>query len=225
MAASPFLRAGRSYSSRLGRQLPYFARAVSNIGWGELLSGEAGAQVQRAVTMSDNRAGGRMPINDLLLSEFDEEMKKTRAMLERLPAGKGDFVPHPKSTPLGRLGPHVAQLAGFGVAVLTQPGLDFAQRTITPVAFESGVQLARVFDEGAANARRALQDVPDSAWTEPWHLSTQGKTIFKGTRFLAYRQMFINHLVHHRAQLGVYLRLNGEPVPATYGPSADEKFF
>ena len=70
--------------------------------------------------------------------------------------------------------------------------------------------------------RRALADVLDNAWTEPWQLSVQGKTIFKGTRFLAYREMFINHIVHHRAQLGVYLRLNDEPVPATYGPSADD---
>jgi uncharacterized damage-inducible protein DinB len=166
-----------------------------------------------------------MTINELLLSEFDEEVKKTRRMLERIPAGKGDFAPHSKSTPLGRLAPHVAQLSGFGLTVLTQPGLDFAQRTITPLAFESAEQIVRVFDEGAAKVRRALQDVSDSAWTEPWQLSIEGKTLFKGTRFLAYRQMFLNHIVHHRAQLGVYLRLNDEPVPATYGPSADEKVF
>ncbi len=91
-----------------------------------------------------------MRINDLLLSEFDEEVKKTRTMLERVPAGRGDFAPHAKSTPLGKLAPHVAQLAGFGVAVLTQPGLDFAQRRYTPLAFESAAQLVRVFDEGAA---------------------------------------------------------------------------
>lgn len=163
-----------------------------------------------------------MRINDLLLSEFDEEMKKTRTTLERVPAGKGDFVPHPKSMPLGRLAPHVAQLAGFGLTILTQPGLDFAQRRYTPLPFESAAQLVRAFDEGAAPVRRALADVSDDAWTEPWRLSVQEKTIFSGTRFLAYREMFINHLVHHRAQLGVYLRLNDAPVPATYGPSADD---
>ena len=163
-----------------------------------------------------------MRINDLLLSEFDEEMKKTRTMLERVPAGKGDFVPHPKSMPLGRLAPHVAQLGGFGLTILTEPGLDFAQRRYTPLPFESATQLVHAFDEGTAQVRRALADVPDNAWTEPWQLSFQGKPIFKGTRFLAYREMFINHLVHHRAQLGVYLRLNDEPVPATYGPSADD---
>ena len=166
-----------------------------------------------------------MTINELLLSEFDEEVKKTRTMLERMPAGKGDFAPHPKSMPLGRLAPHVAQLGGFGLTILTGPGLDFAQRTFTPLPFESGGQLVRAFDEGAAQVRTALQGVPDHAWTEPWKLSFKDKTIFEGTRFLAYREMFLNHMVHHRAQLGVYLRLNSEPVPATYGPSADEAVF
>jgi len=163
-----------------------------------------------------------MPISDLLLSEFYEVVKKTRTMLVRAPARKDDFAPHPKSMPLGRLAPHVAELAGFGLTVLTEPGLDFAQRSYTPLPFESAPQLVRVFDEGAAKVRAALQAVPDGAWTEPWKLSFQGKTIFEGTRFLAYRQMFLNHIVHHRAQLGVYLRLNSEPVPSTYGPSADE---
>ena len=163
-----------------------------------------------------------MRINDLLVSEFDEEVKKTRQTLERVPADKGDFAPHPRSMALGRLAPHVAQLAGFGLTILTEPGLDFSQRSFTPLPFESGAQLVRAFDEGADKVRHALQTARDEAWTEPWKLSFQGKTIFEGTRFLAYREMFLNHIVHHRAQLGVYLRLTGEPVPATYGPSADE---
>ena len=80
----------------------------------------------------------------------------------------------------------------------------------------------RTTDEGAAKVRTALVGLPDEAWKQNWKLAWQGKTIFEGPRFLAYRQMFLNHLVHHRAQLGVYLRLNEQPVPATYGPSADE---
>jgi len=164
-----------------------------------------------------------MAISDLLLMEFDEEVKKTRATLERVPSGKADFVPHPKSMPLGRLAPHVAELGGFGLSVLTGPGLDFSQQSYTPLPFESGAQLVRAFDDGAAKVRSALQSTPDKAWSDPWKLSFQGKPIFEGTRFLAYRQMFLNHIVHHRAQLGVYLRLNSEAVPATYGPSADER--
>lgn len=163
-----------------------------------------------------------MPISELLLSEFDEEMKKTHTALERVPADKKDFAPHPKSMPLGKLAPHVAELAGFGVTVLTTPELDFSKGSYKPLAFESVAQLLQAFDEGAAKARTALQNTPDEAWTQNWKLSFQGKPLFSGSRFLAYRQMFLNHLVHHRAQLGVYLRLNEKPVPATYGPSADD---
>ena len=163
-----------------------------------------------------------MRISDLLLSEFDEEATKTRGILERVPADKGGFSPHPKSMPLGRLAPHVAELAAFGLVVLTEPGLDFSQGSSTPLQLESAAQLVRVFDEGTARVRDALQKVDDTAWRDRWRLSFEGRTVFDGTRFVAYRQIFINHIVHHRAQLGVYLRLNDTPVPSTYGPSADE---
>lgn len=164
-----------------------------------------------------------MTINKLLLVEFNEEMKKTRTALERVPVDKKDFTPHPKSMPLGKLAPHVAQLAGFGVAVLTTPELDFSKGSYKPLPFESSEQLLSAFDEGADKARTALQNTSDEAWEQNWTLSSGGKAIFSGTRFLAYRQMFLNHLVHHRAQLGVYLRLNEKAVPATYGPSADDR--
>ena len=164
-----------------------------------------------------------MPISELLLPELDEEIKKTRTTLERVPADKKDFAPHPKSMPLGKLAPHVAQLAGFGLTILTTPAFDFSTGSIKPVPFESAAQLVQALDEGAAQVRAALQATPDSAWKENWKLSFQGKTIFEGQRFLAYRQMFLNHLVHHRAQLGVYLPLTDNLVPATYGPSADDK--
>lgn len=160
-------------------------------------------------------------ISDLLLVEFDEEVKKTRAMLERVPMN-ADYKPHAKSMPLGKLAPHVAELAGFGVTVLTTPELDFGKTSSSRVPFESSAQLVKVFEEGASKVRAALKNTSENAWNEPWKLSFQGKPIFNGSRFLAYRQMFLNHLVHHRAQLGVYLRLNDKPLPATYGPSADD---
>ncbi|MGB9234526.1 MAG: DinB family protein, partial [Terriglobales bacterium] len=163
-----------------------------------------------------------MPIGDLLLVEFDEEMKKTRTMLERVPEDKKDFAPHPRSMPLNKLAPHIAQLASFGLTILTTPELDFSKSSFKPLPFESAAQLVTAFDEGAAKARAALKNTPDEAWTQPWKLSFGGKPIFSGSRFLAYRQMFLNHVVHHRAQLGVYLRMNEKPVPSTYGPSADD---
>ena len=97
-----------------------------------------------------------MRISELLLPEFDEEMKNTRTTLERVPADKPDFAPHPRSMPLGRLAPHVAQLAGFGLIILTTPELDFAKGSFKPVPFESAAQLVSVLDEGAAKTRSAL---------------------------------------------------------------------
>jgi len=160
-------------------------------------------------------------ISELLLSEFDAEVKNTRAMLERVPM-KADFKPHAKSMPLGKLAPHVAQLPEFGVTVLTTPELDFGKASFTPLAFGTAEQLVKAFEDGAAKVRSALKNTGDNSWNEPWKLSFQGKPIFAGSRFLAYREMFLNHLVHQRAQLGVYLRLNDKPLPATYGPSADD---
>ncbi len=162
-----------------------------------------------------------MHVSELLLPELDEEIKKTRTMLERVPE-RPDFAPHPKSMPLGKLAPHVAQLMGFGFTILTTPALEFSTANIKPLPFESPSQLVRALDDGAAKVREALAKTTDEAWKQDWKLSFQGKIIFEGSRFLAYRQMFLNHLVHHRAQLGVYLRLNNKPVPATYGPSADD---
>ncbi len=164
-----------------------------------------------------------MSISELLITEFDEEMKKTRETLGRVPMDKKDFACHAKSMPLGRLAPHVAELTGFGLSILTTPEVDFGKGEYKPLAFDSPAQLTAALDEGAAKVRDALQKMPDEAWTGDWKLSYKGAQIFKGSRFLAYREMFMNHLVHHRAQLGVYLRLTDTPVPATYGPSADDK--
>ena len=124
-----------------------------------------------------------MPISELFLTEFDEEIKKTRTALERVPEDKKDFAPHPKSMPLNKLAPHVAQLAGFGLTILTTPELDFAKTSFPPLPFESAAQLVPALDEGAAKARTALKNTPDEAWTQPWKLSFQDKPIFTGPAF------------------------------------------
>jgi uncharacterized damage-inducible protein DinB len=105
---------------------------------------------------------------------------------------------------------------------LTTPELDFANANFKPVPFESAAQLVKVLEEGAVQTRQALAAISDDKWNDHWKLTMQGKSIFAGPRFLAYREMFLNHIVHHRAQLGVYLRMNEEKVPAIYGPSADD---
>jgi uncharacterized damage-inducible protein DinB len=165
-----------------------------------------------------------MTISKALLSEFDHEMANTRRTLERVPADKADYKPHEKSMPMGRLAAHVAQLTGFGLTVLTTPQLDFSSGSYKPLPFESAEQLVKVLDAEAAKVRAALANTSDETWQQKWKLLFEGKTIFEASRFLAYRSMFLNHMVHHRAQLGVYLRLNGIPVPGLYGPSADEPF-
>ena len=164
-----------------------------------------------------------MSISELLLNELDAEIKTTRATLSLVPGvDKADFKPHQKSMKLGSLAPHVAQLTEFGILVLTTPELDFGKSSMQPLRFESPAQLVQAFDDNSSKLRAALAATPDSSWLDDWKLSFQGHTVFIGSRFLAYRQMFMNHLVHHRAQLGVYLRLNDKPLPATYGPSADD---
>lgn len=164
-----------------------------------------------------------MTTAELFLQEFDQEVEKTRPTLERVSSDKRDFVPHSKSMPMGRLAALVAQLPEFGVIVLTTPALDFATGSFAALQFESAAQLVKAFEQGATKLREALKNTNERAWTEPWKLSMKDTTFFAGSRFLAYRQMFLNHLVHHRAQLGVYLRMNDISVPAIYGPSADER--
>lgn len=164
-----------------------------------------------------------MSISEHLLTELDAEIKTTRETLSRVPGvDKAEFKPHPKSMKLGGLAPHVAQLSEFGLIVLTTAELDFGKSSMQPLRFESPAQLVQAFNTNSTKLRAALAATPDSAWMDDWKLSFQGHTVFSGSRFLAYRQMFMNHLVHHRAQLGVYLRLNDKPLPATYGPSADD---
>jgi uncharacterized damage-inducible protein DinB len=160
-------------------------------------------------------------ISEMLLPEFDSEIKKTRTVLERVP-NQPDFAPHAKSMPLGKLASHVAQLAGFGLNILSTHELDFSKSSFKPLPFESAAQLVQAMDENAAKVRATLAGAPDDLWKQNWKLLFQGKQIFSGNKFIAYREMFLNHLIHHRAQLGVYLRLTGQLVPATYGPSADD---
>jgi uncharacterized damage-inducible protein DinB len=163
-----------------------------------------------------------MSIATLLLPELDSEAKIARATLARVPADKVDFRPAVKSMTLGRLAAHVAQLGGFGTKILTAPGLDFATAGMKPLQFESAEQVVKALDEGIGASRAALAAVADSAWQDRWKLSNGAHVILESSRFEAYRAMFLNHIVHHRAQLGVYLRLLDVPVPSTYGPSADE---
>lgn len=162
-----------------------------------------------------------MPLYDLLLPEFDDEIRKTRSTLERLPENMPDYKPHGKSMPLAKLAGHIAHFPAFLSIVLTTPELDLAKNNQLSVMSSRDALLAE-FDTSSATARAQLAETADRAMHENWKLCAGSHNIYTGSRYHAARTFFFNHLIHHRAQLGVYLRLNGIAVPAIYGPSADE---
>ena len=163
-----------------------------------------------------------MPIGEALLAEFDQEMATTRRVLERIPSDKGQWKPHPKSFALGHLAQLVSWMPGWITNTLQQPALDLGQAA--GYSFEPTDTLLRAFDANVTSARAALAETPDSAWAVTWSLTRGGQTLWSAPRTVVVRN-HINHLIHHRAQLTVYLRLLDVPVPATYGPSADERTF
>lgn len=165
-----------------------------------------------------------MTTSELLLQDFDMEMAMTRKVLERMPEEKVEFKCHDKSMPFGRLAVHVATLPNFGITILTTPSLDLATVKWPDMTFVSREKLLADFDALVAKNRAALAAASDADLAAPWKFSFGEKVISNSPRSLAYRHMFFNHLIHHRAQLGVYLRLNDVPVPGLYGPSADEPF-
>jgi uncharacterized damage-inducible protein DinB len=167
-----------------------------------------------------------MTISEVLLLDFDLEMAGTRRTLERIPGDKPEYKPHEKSMAMGRLAMHVATLPRFGATILTTPEMNMANpdHKWPDMTFVSRDKLLDTFDENAAEARAALAASADQDLTANWKFSFGDHVISNGPRSVAYRVMFFNHLLHHRAQLGVYLRMNDVPVPGIYGPSADEPF-
>jgi uncharacterized damage-inducible protein DinB len=164
-----------------------------------------------------------MKISDSLLPEFDQEMGGTRRVLERVPDGKSDWKPHEKSMSLGRLATHVAEIPFWTLNSLTKDGMDIDPKTFKPVILDSAAERLALFDANLAKGRAALAKASDADFARPWTLRMMGKEMFTGTRGTTYRQFCVSHMIHHRAQLGVYLRLLGVPIPGLYGPTADER--
>jgi uncharacterized damage-inducible protein DinB len=167
--------------------------------------------------------GFTMPFADMLVREFDQEMSKTRTTLERVPKDEWDWKPHEKSGTLGWMAGHVATLPGFSIAVSTAPDLDLADAKSPKV--EKDTDLIGLFDKVSADARAAIANLSDAQLNEPWSLKRNGKVLFTMPRYDMLRGMCFNHVIHHRGQLTMYLRTLGVPVPALYGPSADENPF
>ncbi|HUK31074.1 MAG TPA: DinB family protein [Candidatus Acidoferrum sp.] len=163
-----------------------------------------------------------MPINQAFLGEFDHEMASTRISLERIPEDKFDWAPHPKSMKLGRLATHLAEMPGWTRDTIEKDKVDIANYG-GPPDLKSKKDVLALFDKNVADARAALVAATDDAnWMKTWEMVRGDKVVFSMPKVVVMRSFIFNHNVHHRAQLGVYLRLNNIPVPSIYGPSADE---
>jgi uncharacterized damage-inducible protein DinB len=166
-----------------------------------------------------------MILSQALLPEFEQEMANTRKMLERVPEDKFGWKPHAKSMPMGRLAGHLALNPSWGALIIKQESLDLAPPGAPPhrPAFpDSRAEVLKLFDQNVAQMREAITGASDEQLLKPWSLLFGGKALYTGPRIAALRNMVMNHTIHHRAQLGLYLRLNDVPVPGMYGPSADE---
>ena len=161
----------------------------------------------------------------MLLPEFDMEMANTRKTLERIPEDKFGWKPHEKSMTLGRLAGHVAEMPAWAVPTVDRESLDIAPPGAPPYEppkLTTRQDVLDLFDKNITDARAAIARASDENLGKPWSLLMGGKTIFTMPRVAVLRSMVMNHVIHHRAQLGVYLRLNNVAVPGMYGPSADE---
>jgi len=165
-----------------------------------------------------------MNIGELLLLDFDPEIDSTRRTLERIPENDPQWKPHPKSMAIGRLALHVARLPEFWTRILTTSELNMAHEKFPDIIFESTAHLLSELERTAGEAKSQTAKASDDHLRATWKLSFGDRVIFEAPRMLLYRTVFLNHVVHHRAQLGVYLRLLNLPVPGLYGPSADEPF-
>jgi uncharacterized damage-inducible protein DinB len=165
-----------------------------------------------------------MNIAQSLLAEMDHEMASTRKELERIPEDKFDWAPHAKSAKLGKLAQHLAMLPGWTKETMTRDSLDLGSSTPPPPA-TNRKEILDLFDHNVKVAKEILASAKDEEFFKPWSLMMNGKALMTMPKIVVMRNFVMNHNVHHRAQLGVYLRLNDVAVPSIYGPSADENPF
>ncbi|MBA3973482.1 MAG: damage-inducible protein DinB [Candidatus Solibacter sp.] len=162
-----------------------------------------------------------MPISQSLLCEFDREMGVTRKSLERVVDELWEYRPHEKSPTMGWLAGHLANIPNWAVMAISTASVDVATSPRTP-KLANKAEVLYAFDTNVETAREAIEYASDECITGEWSLMQEGRTLMKMPRMAVLRNFVMNHMIHHRAQLGVYLRLNDIPVPAVYGPSADE---
>jgi uncharacterized damage-inducible protein DinB len=166
-----------------------------------------------------------MPLSPLLLAEFDAEIATTRAVLQRVPDDRIEWRPHEKAFPMGHLAQLVAMIPGWTAVIMNGTEFDIApkERPTAGYRFMPVSELLALLEKSVADARPLIEHESDEALEEPWTLKAAGNDVSTQSRYMVYRTMMLNHLVHHRAQLGLYLRLTDQKVPSMYGPTADDR--
>lgn len=172
--------------------------------------------------MSSTAAASSNNIASALIAEMEQEARVTRTCLERVPAEKFDWKPHEKSMPFGKLASHVAEMFSWTPATLQHPELDFAKMDYKPFEPATTADLVEFLDKNVAEAIDTLRNTPDEVFVENWTMRNGETIYFTMPKAAVIRTFVMNHIVHHRGQLSVYLRLNDIAVPSIYGPSADE---
>lgn len=165
-------------------------------------------------------------ISQSMLPEFDMEMANTRRVLERVPEMQGAFAPHTKSMTLAQLAGHVAEIPLWGVMTLGHDEFDVRPNGVaafTPYHLTTTAEALKFFDENLRQARALLVNATDETMMRTWSLKDNGRIVLAMPKVAVMRSFVMNHMIHHRAQLGVYLRMNNVPIPGLYGPSADEQ--
>ena len=166
-----------------------------------------------------------MSLNDAILPEFDHEMATTRRLLDRLPEAQTAWQPHPKSMTLGRLASHLAEIPAWVASTLKADSFDTAPpggTSYVPPSLGSRHEILALFDKNSAMARAAIAGTSDGEYMKPWSLMRGGKIVFTMPRIGVVRSFLLNHLIHHRGQFTVYLRMKNVSLPSVYGPTADE---
>lgn len=172
--------------------------------------------------MSTSTAASTNYLASALIAEMEQEAATTRKCLERVPAEKFDWKPHDKSMTMARLASHVAEMFGWTPMTLEHSELDFSKMDYKPAEPKTTADLIEMLDKNVAEAILCLKNTPDEVFMENWTMRNGEQIYFTLPKAAVMRSFVMNHIVHHRGQLTVYLRLNDIPVPALYGPSADE---
>lgn len=164
-----------------------------------------------------------MPIIDSLIREFKNEAQTTRKHLERLPDDKLDWRPHQKSFTAGELASHIVECVSWVDAIFNLDEIDIDPTTYRPYQAESAADLLKTFDDKVASCKQVLEGADEETISQPWRLKMMGRLMFEKPRADVFRDFTLSHVIHHRGQFSVYLRMLDVPVPGSYGPSADEQ--